>query len=175
MGRRALIVPLGALAALSALSALSWGGQSAAEAQALTPGTRAAVTASVRRFALAVAQDVTAHGPTAWRRYFSDTPSFFMAVNGQLQFADSAAASRAIAALPAMIRRMELTWGEDLGIDPLTAHYAVVASSYSEVQVNPQGQAHTDRGYFTAVAERHGGEWTFRDVHWSSAVPQAQE
>jgi len=94
MGRRALIVLLAALAALSALTALSWGGQSADEGQALTPRTRAAVTASVR---------------------------------------------------------------------------------LSEVQVNPQGQAHTDRGYFTAVAERHGGEWTFRDVHWSSAVPQAQE
>jgi hypothetical protein len=166
---------LAALAALSALTALSWGGPSTAQEQALTPQARAAVAASVRRFVLAVAQDVTTHGPTAWRRHFSDTPSFFMAVNGQLQFADSAAAGRAIATLPAMIQRIELTWGEDLRIDPLTAHYAVVASSYSEVQVNPQGQAHTERGYFTAVAERHGGEWTFRDAHWSSAVPQAKE
>ncbi len=162
---------LTALAALGVLTALSWGGPSAADGQALTPQARAAVAASVRRFVLAVAQDVTAHGPTAWRRHFSDTPSFFMAVNGQLQFADSATAGRAIAALPAMIQRIELTWGEDLRIDPLTAHYAVVASSYSEVQVNPQGQAHTDRGYFSAVAERHAGEWTFRDAHWSSAPP----
>jgi hypothetical protein len=168
VGRGAWLVPL------IALAALTWGGPSAADGQALTPRTRAAVTVSVRRFVLAVAQDVTAHGPTAWRRHFSDTPSFFMAVNGQLQLADSAAASRAIAALPGMIQRIELTWGEDLRIDPLTAHYAVVASSYSEVQVNPQGQAHTERGYFTAVAERHGGEWTFRDAHWSSA-PQAKE
>ena len=163
------------LAALVALAALAWDGQSASEGQALTPQARAAVAASVRHFALAVAQDVTAHGPTAWRRHLSDTPSFFMAVNGQLQFGDSAAASRAIAALPGMIQRLELTWGEDLRVDPLTAHYAVVASSYSEIQVSPQGQTHTERGYFTAVAERHGGDWTFRDVHWSSAVPQVKE
>jgi hypothetical protein len=94
-----------------------------------------------------------------------------MAVNGQLAFADSDAASRGIAALPAMIKRIELNWGDDLRIDPLTTRFAVVASSYRELQIKPDGTQMIDRGYFTAVAERSAGRWRFRDAHWSSVSP----
>jgi hypothetical protein len=141
----------------------------AAAAQApLTPQARAAVSADVRHFMLAVASDVTQHGPTAWRAQFSPTPQFFMAVNGALAFADSAAASRGIAALPAIITSIELKWGDDLRIDPLTAHFAVVASSYYEVQTHPDGTRSIERGYFTGVAEQGVAGWTLRDAHWSS-------
>src|ERR1700733_441893 len=127
---------------------------------------RQAVAAQVRGFILAVAQDGTQHGPTAWRAPFVSTPQFFMAVNGHLVFADSEAASRGIAALPSMIRRIELNWGDDLRVDPLTTRFAVVASSYSELQTKPDGTQTMDRGYFTAIAERGTAGWMFRDAHW---------
>jgi hypothetical protein len=122
---------------LAALASAAAAGEPGEE---LGPARRAAVAASVRRFALEVAAQVSARGPTAWRQYFSATPEFFMAVNGQLQFADSDAATRAIAALPGVIRRLQLSWGKDLRVDPLTAQFAVVASSYTEIQASPQGQ-----------------------------------
>jgi hypothetical protein len=146
------------------------GGAAGAQAP-LTPAERAAVTAEVRQFMLRVASDITQHGPTAWRAQFSPTPQFFMAVNGTLAFADSAAASRGIAALPGIIKSIELKWGDDLRIDPLTAQFAVVASSYYEMQTHPDGTRTADRGYFTAVAERGAAGWTLRDAHWSSLTP----
>ena len=146
----------------------------AAEPQ-LNPVTRKAVAAQVRGFVLEVAQDVTQHGPTVWRAHFVSTPQFFMAVNGQLAFADSDAASRGIAALPAMIKRIELNWGDDLRVDPLTTRFAVVASSYRELQIKPDGTQIMDRGYFTAIAERGAAGWMFRDAHWSSVRSSAAQ
>jgi hypothetical protein len=126
------------------------------------------VEREVRQFMLAVAADVTQQGPTAWQAHFSQAPSFFMAVNGQLQFASGAAAESAIAQLPKSIQHIALKWGDDLRVDPLTAIYAVVASSYSEKLVSPDGATRYDRGYFSAVVELDGGHWRFRDAHWSS-------
>lgn len=146
----------------------------------LNCGTRAAaaepppnVAQSARSFMLEVARGVTRDGPTAWQRYCADTPAFFMAVNGRLQFADGAAARAGIQALPALIRRIELRWGEDLRVDPLGEDYAVVAASYTELQVSPKGQRHIERGFFTGVLERSGEGWKLRDAHWSSAGPGA--
>jgi hypothetical protein len=153
-----------ALASISLAPAKS----AAAPAPALTAEARQALTGRVRAFALKVARDVTQNGPSAWSRYFQNSPDFFMAVNGQLAFADGAAASRGIAALPALIKHIELSWGQDLRIDPLTADFAVVAASYTEIQENPAGQRHTERGFFSAVAELSDGHWVFRDAHWSS-------
>jgi DNA-binding transcriptional LysR family regulator len=141
----------------------------AADPPSLSPPERHAVEVGVRQFALAVANDVTTHGPTAWRAHFSDTPDFFMAVNGAMAFPDSASATRGIAALPQLIARITLEWGDDLRIDPLTPELAVFASSYTEEQVTPKGEHVKDHGYFTAVAERRHGQWSFRDAHWSSA------
>jgi hypothetical protein len=131
------------------------------------------VAASARSFMLEVARGVTRDGPTAWQRYCADTPAFFMAVNGRLQFADGAAARAGIEALPALIRRIELRWGGDLRVDPLGADYAVVAASYTELQVSPKGQRRIERGFFTGVLERSGEGWKLRDAHWSSAGPRA--
>jgi len=128
------------------------------------------VAADLRSFMQEIAREVTRQGPTAWQRYCADTPAFFMAVNGHLQFADGAAARAAIAALPAVIQHIELRWGKDLRVDPLSADYAVVAASYTELQVSPQGQRHVERGFFTGVAERGAQGWKLRDAHWSSAA-----
>jgi hypothetical protein len=158
------LVLLAALASISPAPAKT----AAAAAPALTAEARQALTERVRAFALKVARDVTRDGPGAWSRYFQNSPDFFMAVNGQLAFADGEAASRGIAALPALIKHIKLTWGEDLRIDPLTAGFAVVAASYTEIQEDPAGRRHTDRGFFSAVAELSDGHWVFRDAHWSS-------
>jgi hypothetical protein len=144
----------------------------ALHAQGVSAGTvPAAVAADVRRFAQEVAAGISREGPTAWQRYFEDGPQFFMAVNGRLQFADGAAAQRGIAALPQMIRRITLTFGADLRVDPLGADLAMLASSYTEVLVSPKGDISTDRGFFSALAERRQGLWRLRNAHWSSLAP----
>jgi hypothetical protein len=138
--------------------------------QALSPERRIAIAGDVRTFALTVAHDVTERGPTVWQEEFADDPAFFMAVNGQLAFPNRKAAAQVIQDLPRTIKQISLRWGDDLRIDPLTADLAVVATSYTEVQTDPEGHQVTETGFFTAVAELRGGRWQFRDAHWSSKV-----
>jgi hypothetical protein len=135
--------------------------------QALTLERRAAVQDSVRAFVLNVALDITQDGPTAWRKEFSDSPSFFMAANGKLTFPDSQSATQGIQDLPRVIKHITLQWGSDLRVDPLTPDLAVVASSYTEVLTDPEGHQMTTDGFFTGVAEFRDGRWTFRNAHWS--------
>ena len=149
-------------------------GPAGAAPPSLSPATRAAVTDAVRQFAQDVAHDVTREGPAAWRRYFSPSPSFFMASDGQLVFSDAASAARGIDDLTRITKSIELRWGDDLRVDPLTPELAVVASSWSEVQVAVDGGRVTEHGYFTAVAERRDGRWKFRNAHWSVAAPAPQ-
>jgi hypothetical protein len=138
--------------------------------QPLSPERRTAIANDVRTFALAVAHDVTERGPTAWREEFADDPAFFMAVNGQLAFPNRQVAAQVIQDLPRTIKQINLRWGDDLRIDPLTADLAVVATSYTEVQTDPQGHQVTEKGFFTGVAELRGGRWQFRNAHWSAPV-----
>jgi hypothetical protein len=159
--------------ALLLCAALCLNARVAGAVDVLPPDVASHVERDVRQFMQAVAADVTQHGPTAWRTHFATSPAFFMAVNGQLQFASSADAGSAIDALPKSIQHIALKWGDDLRVDPLTAVYAVVASSYTEKLVGPDGATRYDRGYFTAVAQAEGGHWTFRDAHWSSAPAES--
>jgi hypothetical protein len=154
--------------AAATLLVLLAGSPPLAAQQPLAPATRARVAQEVQQFAQEVAAGISADGPTAWHRYLADGPEFFMGVNGRLQFADGAAAQRGIAALPQLIRRITLSFGPDLRVDPLTADLAMLASSYTEVLVSPAGQTSTDRGFFSALAERRAGRWQLRDAHWSS-------
>ncbi len=142
------------------------------DADGLSAARAAAVTADVRGFMSTVAQDITRDGPTAWRREFADTPAFFMASEGRLAFADSAAATAGIAQLPKFIAKLELRWGDDLRVDPLTPDLAVVGSSYHESRFDPAGKRTEENGYFTGVAQFRQGRWEFRDAHWS-VVPAA--
>jgi hypothetical protein len=138
--------------------------------QPLSPERRTAIQSAVRNFALTVAHDVTERGPTAWQEEFADDPAFFMAVNGQLAFPNRQVAAHVIQDLPRTIKQINLRWGDDLRIDPLTADLAVVATSYTEIQTDPEGHQVTDTGFFTGVAELRGGRWQFRDAHWCSKV-----
>jgi len=141
------------------------------DAQELSASRAAAVEQSVRAFAKIVAHDVTEEGPTAWRKHFADTPSFFMASDGRLAFKDSASATAGIRGYAPTIRHIELQWGDDLRVDPLTADLAVMAASWHEIRVSTSGERIDERGFFTAVVEHRGGRWQFRDAHWSVASP----
>jgi hypothetical protein len=125
----------------------------------------------VKAFTQDVARDVSTEGPSAWRKHFADSPAFFMAVNGRMAFPDSAAATTGIQGVSKEITHIELKWGDDLRVDPLTPNLAVVAASYHEVQVHAAGNTVNDNGFFTAVAEKRDGHWQFRDAHWSSITP----
>jgi len=135
----------------------------------LTPARAAEVEKDVRAFASIVAHDVTSEGPTAWRRYLVDSPAFFLAADGHLVFANSSSATTGIEAFAHTIKHIELQWGDDLRVDPLTPELAVVASSYREVQVNQEGKRLDEAGYFTGTAEYENGKWQFRNAHWSEA------
>ena len=139
----------------------------------LTAGRKAAVEQEVRQFAAAVSRDITQQGPGAWEKHFADSPAFFMASEGKLVFPSRQAASQAIGELTHSIQHIELTWGDDLRVDALTPEFAVVASSWHEVQSDKEGHQTTESGFFTGLAQRHNGHWEFRNAHWSVAVPAA--
>ena len=142
---------------------------SSAHLEGLTPADRSAVEQGVRGFMASVAQAVTREGPIAWSKEFAGGANFFMAANGKLVFPTGEAAAQALPAVAGAIPHIDLKWGDDLRVDPLTADLAVVATSYQEVQVNPQGHTVREKGYFTGVLERRNGQWQFRDAHWSQA------
>jgi hypothetical protein len=141
-----------------------------AELQSLTPARAAAIDESARTFMHTVAFDVTKEGPLAWLKFFNTGPEFFMAVNGQLAFPNTAAAKEGTQNFARTMNRIDLTWGDDLRVDPLTAELAVVATSWREIQVDKAGHRTEETGYFTGLAEYRDGRWRFRDIHWSAPV-----
>ncbi len=163
------------LLAAFALAGCSARAAGSAESQSLSPARAAAVDESARTFMRTVAHDVTQEGPLAWLKFFDNGPGFFMAVNGQLAFPDAAAAKQGTQNFARTINHIELTWGDDLRVDPLTAELAVVAASWREIQVDKAGHRIEETGYFTGLAEYRDGRWRFRDAHWSApASPPAR-
>jgi hypothetical protein len=136
-----------------------------AELQSLTPASDAAIDESARTFMHTVAHDVTQEGPLAWLKFFDTGSGFFMAVNGQLAFPNAAAAKEGTENFARTIKSIDLTWGNDLRVDPLTAELAVVAASWREIQVDKAGHRIEEAGYFTGL-----GYWRFRDAHWSAPI-----
>ena len=118
-----------------------------------------------------VADNVSRRGPAAWQDFFENSPSFFMAVDGRVQFSDGASAQSGIPDLARTIKKIELRWGDALRIDPLTPDLAVIAAPWYESMTLADGRHLDVSGYFTAVAERSNGRWQFRNAHWSSAPP----
>ena len=145
-------------------------GAGASHSQTVTPDGAASVDQAVRAFMQTVSQSVTTDGPMAWIKYFDASPAFFMVVNGQMAFLNTAAAQEGTRRFAQTIRHIELKWGDDLRIDPLTNEFAVVAVSWREIQVDTAGHSVTETGYFTGLAEYREGRWQFRDAHWSSPV-----
>jgi hypothetical protein len=119
-------------------------------------------------FVKGVEEGVTKRGPTAWRDYFSEIPTFFMVVDGKVAFAGPGEATRGIEQVAKNITRIELQWGV-VRVDVLSPQLASVGAPYHEVQVWADGHQVTEDGYFTGLADRGKDGWRFRNVHWSSA------
>jgi hypothetical protein len=140
----------------------------------LNPAQKVATEAAVRRFVASVATEINRDGPAAWHKEFSDSPAFFMASEGLLVFPDSQTARKAIDNLARTVKHIELRWGDDLRIDPLTPNLAVVGMTYHEIRDDTEGHHVDETGYFTGLAESLNGQWQFRDAHWSVVVPPAK-
>jgi hypothetical protein len=138
--------------------------------ESLTSPRAAAVEQGVRTFMATVAHDVTQEGPLAWSKHFEGSPAFFMAVNGQMAFPTGAAAKEGIQSVALTLKHIDLKWGDDLRVDPLTPELAVVATSWHEIKSDAAGQTTEDGGFFTGLVEYRDGRWQFRDAHWSSPV-----
>ena len=145
-------------------------GAGARHSHSVTPDEAVAVDRAVRAFMQTVAHSVTQDGPLAWIKYFDESPTFFMAVNGQMAFPNASAAQEGTRKFAHTIRQIELKWGDDLRVDPLTNEYAVVGGSWREVQVDTAGHSVIETGYFTALAEYRDGHWRIRNAHWSAPV-----
>ena len=147
----------------------SWDGS-----RGLTPDRAAQVSREVKEFAAIVAHDVTQDGPAAWLKHFSERPTFFMAVEGKLQFPDSASAAAGIQKVAQMMKHIELKWS-DVRVDPLTPELAGMGAGWNEVIEMADGKRVNSGGYFTALAEQRNGRWQFRNAHWSTAVRMPAE
>jgi len=106
----------------------------------LTPEEQQTETDGVRAFMRNVAHDISKGGPAAWRPHFEDTPALFMAVNGALAFHDSRSATEGIQNVAKTFKSIELQGGDEIRVDPLTARFAIVATTYREVLTTPNGQ-----------------------------------
>lgn len=127
----------------------------------------AAVTRAVQEFMAAVARDISAQGPHAWLKYFSQERAFFMASNGQLVFESGEAAEQGIRALEQTIEHISLQWGQNLHVDPLNDSLAQVGVPFHETLLEKTGKQISVDGYFTGLAERNSIGWHFRNAHWS--------
>jgi len=165
------VLPAAAILLIGCRMRVDTGDRSDDRARRLTPKRRAAVEDAVRRFAASVAHDVTQDGPAAWRKEFSDSPSFFMASEGKLVFPNRQAAAQAIDELARTVKTIELRWGDDLRVDALTEDLAQVACSWHEVRADIEGHRVEESGFFTGLAEQRKGQWRFRNAHWSVVVP----
>jgi hypothetical protein len=146
-------------------------GVGASQSHSVTPDEAVAIDRAVRAFMQTVSHSVTQDGPAAWIKYFDTSPAFFMAVNGQIAFPNAAAAQDGTRKFAQTIRQIELKWGDDLRVDPLTNEFATVAVSWREIQVDTAGHSITETGFFTGLAEYREGHWQFRNAHWSAPVP----
>ena len=143
-------------------------GAGASQSHSVSPDESVAVDRDVRAFMKDVARSVTQNGPLTWIKYFDVSPAFFMAVNGQMAFPNADAAKDGTRKFAKTIRHIELKWGADLRVDPLTKEFAVVGASWREIQVDNAGHSVTQMGYFTGLAEYRQGRWQFRNAHWSA-------
>jgi hypothetical protein len=166
-------VPLGLMVSLALIACnVAGSGRAGPGSMGLDSTHVSALADSVRGFMTTVASDVTGRGPQAWGTHFAQEPAFFMASEGRLVFATSEAATQAIATLTRTIAHVELSWTA-VRVDPLGPGLAMVATPYHERRVDRQGRRVEEDGFFTALVERRGTRWQFRDAHWSVATPPA--
>src|SRR5690348_6435862 len=108
----------------------------------------------VAAFARTVAEGVSKDGVAAWQTWFPSAPSFFMAVDGHLEFQDGADAGAKIPGLARSIKSIQLEWRDPMRIDPLTHDFAVFAAPWHESITLADGNRTDTSGYFSAVLEK---------------------
>src|SRR5271165_6866986 len=81
-----------------------------AACQNVPPGATSDADA-VRAMAASIERDIGQRGPLTWLDYFDDNPGFFMASDGELQFADIASARRFMTDFAKGVARLDLKWG----------------------------------------------------------------
>ena len=131
------------------------------------PDKLQAVQDSVRLMVGSIANDVTSDGPVAWLTYFEQTPGFFMASDGKLQFSNNDSATNFIRnTLVKSVSKIGLQWN-NIRIEPLSTTLASIAAGFHEnITVNPGNTISID-GYFTAIAEQTPKGWKLHNAHWS--------
>lgn len=153
--------------AIGVWACLALGCASPRTAAPLTSGQAAEISIGIRAFMSSVAAGVSTQGPAAWRDYFANTPQFFMASDGRLAFASGEGAAEGIVAVTKLISRIELRWGNEIRVDPLTPTLVMVAAPYHESLAFAAGGKAEEDGYFTGLAELGSTGWRFRNAHWS--------
>lgn len=141
--------------------------------QGLSSSHAVALSDSVRTFMHTIAHDVSAQGPAGWRAQLVADSTFFMAVNGRLEFASGDAAQRAVNQLTSIIPRLELSWRDSIRVDPLQPGLAAVGAAYHELRFDTAGHEVEESGFFTGLAEHTVLGWRLRNAHWSIIAPAA--
>lgn len=119
-----------------------------------------------------IANDLRANGPSAWLRYFEQTPGFFMASDGSMAFPSNDSAAKAVRGIAMVLKRADLKWGA-LRIDSLSPGMAQLAAPFDETLIGSAGKETRISGYFTGLAQRGDAGWKLRNAHWSIVHPTA--
>jgi ketosteroid isomerase-like protein len=142
--------------------------------QGESPGARtSSALDSARALLASVPTALGDRGPAAWLDFFEDTPSFFMASDGAIAFADRVTAETFLDDFSRKVSGMVLEWHqprfEDLGGD-----IVAVTASYDETIRMRDGTESSFGGHMSGVIRRQGGRWRFQHLHWSSPAGSAR-
>ena len=136
--------------------------------ESFTPKERLLVKDSVQFMVNSITKDLSHKGPIAWLTYFENTPDFFMASNGQLEFPNiDTAKSFVTNTLIKIIPKIELRWS-NVQITALTNKFASISAIYHEDITDSSGKTTPYDGYFTAIAHQSSDGWKLHNAHWSS-------
>ncbi|MDQ6769609.1 MAG: hypothetical protein M3Z54_06440 [Gemmatimonadota bacterium] len=126
---------------------------------------------SVRVFAAALANDLSARGMEAWSEHLVLTPRFFMAAGGRMIFPTGDSARRGLVSVRRAISRMNFEWEGPVRVEPLAPGLAIMGAPYRELRTDTSGRNVDERGFMTAVVSHVGPEWRLLDAHWST-IPE---
>jgi hypothetical protein len=123
---------------------------------------------SVVNLANEISNDLSKNGPEAWLKYFSQTPNFFMASEGQCVFPSNDSATRFIREiLVKNISKINLNW-RNIHVDSLSPAMAELSANFHEDLTDKTNEINSVDGYFTGLAEETNAGWKLRNLHWST-------
>jgi hypothetical protein len=128
-----------------------------------TDQQKIAVHDSILLLTKSIARNVSIKGAAAWSDFFENTPDFFVASDGKLEFSDYESTSL-VNILPT--NKIELYWS-DIRVDALSPTSAIIGTSFCEDIKETDGNNITKNGYLTATATKTSNGWRLRNLHWS--------